>query len=118
MLTAVETARDGVREALAFVRGLTNPPESLVAMQLHDGGGIVVFERGGNAGEDEWVAVQLLPERCTALGRLTRQHGLTRWQPAHPRWAARDVRPGVVQVLGRVLSVIHPLEQNGQPTTA
>jgi SOS-response transcriptional repressor LexA len=86
---------------------------------MRDGGDIVVIERG-MGGEGELVAVRLTlgAERRTALGRLTREHGRTRWQPTHSRWAARDVCPGAVQVLGRVLSVIHPQEQNGQPETA
>jgi len=86
---------------------------------MRDGGDIVVIERG-MGGEGELVAVRLTlgAERRTALGRLRREHGRTCWQPTHSRWAARDVCPGAVQVLGRVLSVIHPQEQNGQPETA
>jgi SOS-response transcriptional repressor LexA len=115
----METTRDGVHEALAFLRGLVANPASLVAVRMRDGDDIVVIERGAG-GEGELVAVRLTlgAERRTALGRLTRDHGRTRWQPTNPRWAARDVRPGAVQVLGRVLSVIHPLRQNGQPEAA
>ena len=111
--------REGVSEALVFVRGLVANPASLLAVRMCDGGDIVVIERGAG-GEGELVAVRLTlgAERRTALGRLTRDHGRTRWQPAHSRWVACDVRPGAVQVLGRVLSVIHPQEQNGQPEAA
>ena len=110
---------DGIREALTFLRGLVADPASLLAVRMRDGGDIVVIERG-MGGEGELVAVRLTlgAERRTALGRLTREHGRTRWQPTHSRWAARDVCPGAVQVLGRVLSVIHPQEQNGQPEAA
>ena len=115
----METTRDGVHEALEFLRGLVANPASLLAVRMRDGGDIVVIERGAG-GEGELVAVRLTlgAERRTALGRLTRDHGRTRWQPAHSRGVARDVRPGAVQVLGRVLSVIHPQEQNGQPEAA
>jgi SOS-response transcriptional repressor LexA len=119
MHASVETARDSVREALAFLRGLAAHPEDLVAIRLRDANDIVIFERGASAREDELVAVRLTlgRERRTALGRLRHEHGCARWQPSHPRWAARGVRPDAVQVLGRVLSVIH-LGQNGQPETA
>jgi SOS-response transcriptional repressor LexA len=115
----METTRDSVRAALAFVRGLAAKPEDLLAVRMRDGGDIIVIERGAG-GEGELVAVRLTlgAERRTALGRLTQDHGRTRWQPTNPRWAARDVHPGAVQVLGRVLSVIHPLRQNGQPEAA
>jgi len=115
----METTRDGVHEALGFLRGLVANPASLLAVRMRDGGDIVVIERGAG-GEGELVAVRLTlgAERRTALGRLTREHGRTRWQPAHSRGVVRDVCPGAVQVLGRVLSVIHPQEQNGQPEAA
>ena len=115
----METTKDGVSEALAFVRSLAANPASLLAVRMRDGGDVVVIERGAGS-EGELVAVRLTlgAERRTVLGRLTRDHGRTRWQPTNSRWAARDVRPGAVQVLGRVLSVIHPLGQNGQPEAA
>jgi len=115
----METTKDGVSEALAFVRSLAANPASLLAVRMRDGGDVVVIERGAGS-EGELVAVRLTlgAERRTALGRLMRDHGRTRWQPTNSRWAARDVRPGAVQVLGRVLSVIHPLGQNGQPEAA
>ena len=115
----METTKDGVSEALAFVRSLAANPASLLAVRMRDGGDVVIIERGAGS-EGELVAVRLTlgAERRTALGRLTRDHGRTRWQPTNSRWAARDVRPGAVQVLGRVLSVIHPLRQNGQPEAA
>jgi hypothetical protein len=88
---------------------------------MHDGGEIVVIERGVNGNEGELMAVRLTlgAERRTALGRFTREHGRMHWKPAHstPQWAAHDVRPGAMQVLGRVLSVIH-LGQNGEPQAA
>ena len=113
------TVRDNVREALAFVRGLAARPESLVALRLRGEGDIVVIERGASAGEDELMAVRLTfgKRRRTALGRLRRDQGRTRWQLSHSGSAARDVRPEAVQVLGRVLSVIH-LGQNGKPEAA
>ena len=119
MQTSAGTVRDNVREALAFMRGLAARPESLVALRLRDEGEIVVIERGASASEDELMAVRLTlgKRQRTALGRLRREQGRTRWQLSHPRWAARDVRPEAVQVLGRVLSVIH-LGQNGQPEAA
>jgi len=115
----METTRDDVHAALEFLRGLVANPANLVAVRMRDGDDIVVIEQGAG-GEGELVAVRLTlgMERRTALGRLTRDHERTRWQPTNPRWAARDVRPGAVQVLGRVLSVIHPVRQNGQPEAA
>ncbi len=115
----METTRDDVHAALEFLRGLVANPANLVAVRMRDGDDIVVFERGAGR-EGDLVAVRLTvgAERRTAVGRLTRDHGRTRWQPSSPRWSARDIRPGAVQVLGRVLSVIHPLGQNGQPEAA
>ena len=115
----METTRDDVHAALEFLQGLVANPANLVAVRMRDGDDIVVIERGVG-GEGELVAVRLTlgAERRTALGRLTRDHGRTGWQPTSPRWAARDIRPGAVQVLGRVLSVIHPVRQNGQPEAA
>jgi hypothetical protein len=121
MYTSVVMARDSVREALAFLRGLAAHPENLVAIRLRDADDIVVFERGASAHEDELVAVRLTlgKERRTALGRLRREHGRTHWQPARSasQGTTRDIHPDAVQVLGRVLSVIH-LGQNGQPEAA
>jgi SOS-response transcriptional repressor LexA len=115
----METTRDDVHAALTFLRGLVANPANLVAVRMRDGDGIVVIERGvGSEGDLVAVRLTLGAERRTALGRLMRDHGRMRWQPTSPRWAARGIRPGAVQVLGRVLSVIHPLRQNGQPETA
>jgi SOS-response transcriptional repressor LexA len=115
----METTRDDVHAAFEFLRGLVANPKNLVAVRMHDGEDIVVIERGaGSEGELVVVRLTLGSERRTALGRLTRDRGCMSWQPANPRWAARDFRPGAVQVLGRVLSVIHPLGQNGQPEAA
>jgi SOS-response transcriptional repressor LexA len=115
----METKRDDVHAALELLRGLVPNPANLVAVRMRDGDDIVVFERGAGR-EGDLVAVRLTvgAERRTALGRLTRDHGRTRWQPTSLRWSARDIRPGAVEVLGRVLSVIHPLEQHGQPEAA
>jgi len=117
--TVRDSVRDSVREALAFMKCLAARPENLVALRLRGGGEIVVIERGASAGEDELMAVRLTfgKRRRTALGRLRREQGRTRWQLSHPGWAAHDVRPEAVQVLGRVLSVIH-LGQNGKPEAA
>ena len=117
--SARDSVRDSVRDALAILRCLAARPENLVALRLHGQGGIVVIERGASANEDELMAVRLTlgKRRRTALGRLRRDQGRTRWQLSHSGSAARDVRPEAVQVLGRVLSVIH-LGQNGKPEAA
>lgn len=117
--TVRDGVRDSVREALAFMKCLAARPENLVALRLRGEDEIVVIERGSSANEDELMAVRLTfgNRRRTALGRLRREQGRIRWQLSHSGWAARDVRPEAVQVLGRVLSVIH-LGQNGQPQVA
>jgi hypothetical protein len=104
---------DQVREVLAFLRGLAAQPESLLALKLHGSQDIVVIERG-TVGEGDLVAVRLLPERRTALGRL--KEGRVHWQ--NSRAPARDVKPGAAQMLGRVLSVIHPERTYAQPQGA
>ena len=93
MQASAGTVHDNVREALAFVSGLAARPENLVAFRLRDGGDIVVIERGASAGEDELMAVRLTSgkRRRTALGRLRRDQGRTRWQLSHPGWAAQCV---------------------------
>jgi hypothetical protein len=105
----METNED-IRDVLAFLRGLVARPEDLLALRLRDTNDIVVVERG--AGKDgDLMAVRLLPDRRTVLGRL--DHG--RWQLAHPRSSSK---PNGMQVLGRVLSVIHPVRSNAQPQIA
>jgi hypothetical protein len=76
----------------------------LLAIKLRDTNDIVVIERG-TGGEGDLVAVRLLPERRTTLGRL--KDGRVLWQSPHP--PAQPVRAEATQVLGRVLSVIHPV---------
>jgi hypothetical protein len=105
--------RDQVSDALELLRGLVARPESLIAIKLHDTNDIVVIERGASS-EGDLIAVRLLSEQRTALGRL--RGG--RWQPAHPHSSARNMRPGAMQVLGRVLSVIHPARPYAQPQVA
>jgi hypothetical protein len=92
--------RDDVRDVLAFLRGLVARPENLLAIKLRDTNQIVVVERGASD-EGELVAVRLMPDRRTALGRF--EGG--RWRPAQPAPATRS---SGVQVIGRVLSIIHP----------
>lgn len=104
----METNED-IRDVLAFLKGLVARPEDLLALRLRDTNDIVVVERG--AGKDgDLMAVRLLPDRRTVLGRL--DHG--RWQLAHPRLS----KSNGMQVLGRVLSVIHLVRSNAQPQVA
>ena len=105
--------KEEIREALAFLRGLVARPESLLAIKLHGSQDIVVIERGAGS-EGDLVAVRLLPERRTTLGRL--KEGRVHWQG--PPAPAHDVKPGAVQMLGRVLSVIHPARTYAQPQSA
>jgi len=105
----METNED-VRDVLAFLRGLVARPESLVAIKLRDTNDIVVIERGAGK-EGDLMAVRLLPDRRTTLGRLYHGHR----QLAHPRLSSKS---GGMQVLGRVLSVIHPAKSNAQPQVA
>ena len=104
--------RDDVRDVLAFLRRLVARPESLLAIKLRDTNDIVVIERG-EGGEGDWVAVRLLPEQRTALGRLS--GGRVQWPGSH--FPAHPVRADA-QVLGRVLSVIHPARPHAQPQGA
>ena len=105
--------KEEIREALAFLRGLAARPESLLAIKLHGSQDIVVIERGAGS-EGDLVAVRLLPERRMALGRL--KDGRVHWPGSHA--LARDVKPGATQMLGRVLSVIHPARTYAQPQSA
>jgi formate-dependent nitrite reductase cytochrome c552 subunit len=105
-------AKEDVRAVLAFLRGLVSRPESLVAIKLRDTQDIVVVERGaGNEGD--WVAVRLTHERRTVLGEL--RSGQIRWQTAV---RSRHIGLEACQVLGRVLSVIHPVQAHVQPQAA
>ena len=111
----METQAD-VRDVLAFLRGLVSQPDGLVAIKLRDTHDIVVVERG-QGGEGDLVAVRLLPPygRRTVLGQLT--GGRIRWQSSHMALPVRD-QPAACQVLGRVLSVIHPVSANVQTQAA
>ena len=111
----METQED-VRDVLAFLRGLVSQPDGLIAIKLRDTNDIVVVERG-EGGEGDLVAVRLLPPygRCTVLGQLN--GGRIRWQSPHISLPIRN-QPAACQVLGRVLSVIHPVSANVQPQAA
>lgn len=106
-------ARESVRDALALMRGLVRQPEKLAALRPSGTDIIAVIERGRSGQEGELVAVRLMPEQRTALGRLVRQNGRMKWKPLDRRWATREVQPGKLQILGRVLSVIQSMEPKG-----
>jgi len=122
MQLSTETTGDDIEDTLALIRGLIAEPENLTALRLRETNEIVVIERGVTGEEGDLVAARLRlgAERRTTLGRMTYQHGHARWCPARalPRWETREVSPGAVQVLGRVLSIIHPVSQNGEPQVA
>jgi len=117
-----EIARENVRDVLALIKCLVAKPENLTAIKLRETNEIVVIERDTQGEEGDLVAARLTlgAERRMALGHLTRERGLTHWQPEHtllPR-SVYDAQPGAIQVLGRVLSIIHPVSQNGEPQVA
>ena len=117
-----ETARENVMDALALIKCLVAKPENLTAIKLRGTNEVVVIERDAQGEEGDLVAARLThgAERRTALGHLTHEHGLSHWQPERtilPR-SAYDAQPGAIQVLGRVLSIIHPVSQNGQSQVA
>lgn len=122
MQPPVETARENIRDVLALIKCLVARPENLTAIKLRETNEIVVIERGTQGEEGDLVAARLTldAERRMVLGHLTREHGLTYWQPArtNPQRSVRDAQPGAIQVLGRVLSIIHPVSQNGEPQVA
>ena len=117
-----ETARENVMDVLALIKCLVAKPENLTAIKLRGTNEIVVIERDTQGEEGDLVAAHLTlgAERRMALGHLTHEHGLSHWQPertSSPR-SAYDAQPGAIQVLGRVLSIIHPVSQNGQSQVA
>ena len=115
MQTPSETALDNLQDVLALVKCLTARPETLAAIKLRESDEIVVIERGVRGEEGDLVAAHLTfgAQRHIGLGHLTHKHGRARWRPARG-----SAQPGAVQILGRVLSVIHPVGQNGKPQIA
>jgi hypothetical protein len=122
MQPPVETAKENIRDILALIQCLAAKPENLTAIKLRETNEIIVIERDVRGDEGDLVAARLTlgAERRLALGRLTHQHGHAHWQSvrAIPQWRAHGAQPGAVQVLGRVLSIIHPVSQNGEPQVA
>jgi len=122
MQPPVETARENIMDVLALIKCLVAKPENLTAIRLRGTNEIVVIERGTQGEEGDLVAARLTlgAERRMALGHLTREHGLTHWQPEHTllQRSVYDAQPGAIQVMGRVLSIIHPVSQNGQSQIA
>jgi hypothetical protein len=105
-----------------LIQCLATRPENLTAIKLRETNEIVVIERGLPGQEGDLVAAHLTlgTEHRTALGHVTHEHGRAHWRPAraNPQQGMRDAQPGAVQVLGRVLSIIHPVSQNGEPQVA
>ncbi len=91
-----------------MARSLAEHPDRVATLKLRGAKEIVVIERGVWTREGELVAVRFTRERRIALGRLKREGGRSRWHPVNPSGSPRDVSPGSVHVLGRVLSVIRP----------
>ena len=117
-----EIARENVRDVLALIKCLVARPENLTAIKLRETNEIVVIERDTQGEEGDLVAARLTlgAERRLALGHVTHEHGRTHWQPARsiPQRSVYDAQPGAIQVVGRVLSIIHPVSQNGEPQVA
>jgi hypothetical protein len=122
MRASVETTRENIGDVLALIKGLATRPENLTAIKLRETNEIVVIERGLEGQEGDLVAARLTLGAAsrTALGHLTHEHGRAHWRPAHavPQPGGPGAQPGAVQVLGRVLSIIHPVAQNGEPQVA
>lgn len=122
MRPPVETTRENIRDVLALIKCLATRPENLTAIKLRETNEIVVIERGLEGQEGDLVAAHLTLGAAsrTALGHLTHEHGRAHWRPAHviPQPGGPGAQPGAVQVLGRVLSIIHPVGQNGEPQVA
>ena len=122
MRPPAEAARENIMDVLALIKCLVARPENLTAIKLRETNEIVVIERGTQGEEGDLVAARLTlgAERRMALGHLTHEHGLTHWLPERTlvQRAVYDVQPGAIQVLGRVLSIIHPVSQNGQSQVA
>ena len=122
MQPPVETAKENIRDVLALIKCLSTSPENLTAIKLRETNEIVVIERGRQGEEGDLVAARLTlgAERRMALGHLTHEHGRAHWQPVRALLPQRthDAQPGAVQVLGRVLSIIHLVSQNGEPQAA
>jgi hypothetical protein len=110
-----------MKDTLALMRGLVAKPDSLTALRLRETNEIIVIERGVRGNDGDLVAARLMldGERRTALVRLTRKHGQARWRPARAasHWGT-GASPSAVQILGRVLSIIHPVSQNAEPQVA
>jgi hypothetical protein len=122
MQTPVGTARENIMDVLALIKCLVAKPENLTAIKLRETNEVVVIERGTQGEEGDLVAAHLTlgAERRMALGHLIHEHGRTHWQPERTtlQRSMYDVQPGRIQVLGRVLSIIHPVSQNGEPQVA
>jgi hypothetical protein len=122
MRASVETTRENIGDVLALVKCLATRPENLTAIKLRETNEIVVIERGLEGQDGDLVAARLTLGAAsrTALGHLTHEHGRAHWRPAHaiPQPGGPGAQPGAVQVLGRVLSIIHPVGQNGEPQVA
>ena len=117
-----EMTTDTIRDTLALMRGLAAQPENLTALRLRETNEIVVIERGVTGEEGDLVAARVVlgAERRTTLGRMIYQRGHARWCPARDpaQFGTRETGSNAVQVLGRVLSIIHPVNQNGEPQIA
>jgi len=122
MQAPVEIAKENIGDVLALIKCLATRPENLTAIKLRETNEIVVIERGLQGKEGDLVAARLTlgTEYRTALGHVTHEHGRAHWRPvrAIPQPGVPGAQPGAVQVLGRVLSIIHPVSQNGEPQVA
>ena len=122
MQTPVGTTGENIVDVLALIKGLAAKPENLTAIKLRGTNEVVIIERGTPGEEGDLVAARLTlgAKQRMALGHLTHGHGRTHWQPERTslQRSVYDAQPGTIQVLGRVLSIIHPVSQNGKSQIA